>query len=247
MFFDFFNSVFNLFLIWWPWFNFLDEIYLIQFSLIYLFWVFYNSKNVYYSLFYLFLIIFFLGLSISFIQMELFTGFLWVTEFTVILIILILFFYLNVEGQISKINLKYSNFYYIFFFLFVYFFIFFRYLPFCSDYSNADTFIFDYLYEDWYESISNNLMNDFLVLTIGYYSINSLEFILIGFLLLIGSVVCVVLNKIQKNVKISNSFSFLNLFSFFTDYLNFSFLRKQDLNNQAVSTSTIRLFKKKKW
>ena len=89
-------------------------------------------------------------------------------------------------------------------------------------------------------------MNDFLVLTIGYYSVNSLEFVLIGFLLLVGSVVCVVLNKIQKNVKISNSASFLNLFSFFTDYLNFSFLRKQDLNNQGISTPTIRLFKKKK-
>lgn len=90
-------------------------------------------------------------------------------------------------------------------------------------------------------------MNDFMALTLAYYSLNSIEFILVGYLLLMGSVLCVALNKIQKNSKINGNFEFLNFFNFFSSFLNYSFLRKQSLNEQATYQPSLRLFKKKKW
>ena len=86
-----------------------------------------------------------------------------------------------------------------------------------------------------------------MVLTLGYYSINNVEFLLIGIILFIGSIICVVLNKTQKLAKYDKTSFFLNFFSFFSDFLNYSFLRKQDLNSQTNYTPNIRIFKKKKW
>ena len=46
--------------------------------------------------------------------MELFAGFLWVVECTVIFIALILLFYLNVEGTQLRFNLKSYRLYFVF-------------------------------------------------------------------------------------------------------------------------------------
>jgi hypothetical protein len=89
-------------------------------------------------------------------------------------------------------------------------------------------------------------MNDFMALTLAYYSLNSVEFLLVGYLLLMGSVLCVSLNKIQKNSKISGNSDFLNFFNFFSNFLNYSFLRKQTLSQQSNYQPSLRLFKKKK-
>jgi hypothetical protein len=247
--FDIFNDVLNFIFFWWPWVNFFDETWFLQFLIIYTFFVFYNSKNIYYSLLYLFFIIFYLGLAISIIQAELFTGFLWTTEFTVIMIALVLFFYLNVEGNILKINLKTTNFLFIYF-IYLSFFLFslFYYTNNTLFYqSNLDWLFFSYVFDDWYEAFNNTIMNDFMSLTLSYYSVNSFEFLMVGYLLLLGSVVCVSLNKIQKDVKINNNSNFLNFFNFFSNFLNFSFIRKQTLNDQSNYQPNIRLFKKKKW
>jgi hypothetical protein len=88
-------------------------------------------------------------------------------------------------------------------------------------------------------------MNDFRALTIGYYSINSVEFILIGLLLLVGSVVCINLNKVQKSLKSFKYGFYLNIFDFFKDFLNFTFIRKQNLVTQTRSVASVRIFKKK--
>jgi hypothetical protein len=67
-------------------------------------------------LLYLFVEIFYFGIFISIYQMDLFTGFLWVTEATVIFIATLLLFYLNTKGNFNKLNLaiyKYNYFYII--------------------------------------------------------------------------------------------------------------------------------------
>ena len=247
--FDILNNVINFIIFWWPWLNFFDDSWIIQFLILFTFFIFYNSKNVYYSLLYFFFIIFYIGLAISIVQAELFTGFLWTTEFTIILIILILFFYLNIEGNFLKINLKNINFYYIylfFFFLFL-FSLYFFFNPYSYIQKELNWLFFSYFYNDWYEALNNILMNDFIVLTLSYYSINSIEFFLIGYLLLLGSVVCVILNKIQKNSRINNTSNFLKFFSYFTIVFNYMFFRKQTLNLQSNYKPTLRFFKKKKW
>jgi hypothetical protein len=59
----------------------------------------------------------------------------------------------------------------------------------------------DYLWEDWYEALNNGVMNDGVGLMISYYLVNSFEFLLLGFLLLIGSLVLVNLNKLNKDIQ----------------------------------------------
>jgi hypothetical protein len=101
------------------------------------------------------------------------------------------------------------------------------------------------LIEDYYESLFNNKLNDIFSLYITYYSFSSFEFLIIGFLLLIASLVCVNLNKFNSNLKLNSYYDFFVIFDFFEDFLNFSFLRKQNLIDQTIQKSSIRFFKKK--
>merc|ERR1711959_823891 len=74
--------------------------------------VFVNT-NLYYTLLYLFFEIIYIGLYISLLQFELFTGFLWVLEGTIIFIALLLLFHLNTDGYELKNNLKVNKSLYI--------------------------------------------------------------------------------------------------------------------------------------
>lgn len=88
-------------------------------------------------------------------------------------------------------------------------------------------------------------MNDLFGLYLSYYVLSSFEFILIGFLLLFGSVVCVNLNKINRGLKSTNYYDLLSLFSFFDDFIKFFFMRKQNLVDQENHIPASRVFKKK--
>jgi hypothetical protein len=80
------------------------DVILLQFIIFYTFYLLYSASNVYYVLVYLFLQILYFGLILSILQLELFTGFLWVTELTILFIFLILCFYLNAEGSFFYLN-----------------------------------------------------------------------------------------------------------------------------------------------
>jgi hypothetical protein len=206
----------------------------------------FSALNVYYVLLYMFLEIFFFGIFISIYQMELFTGFLWVAEGTVVFISLLLLFYLNVEGNQVRLDLKIFRLYYSFG-LFVIFMLFM-----CFSYGNEFelyvplAFNFIDVWDDFYEALANTNSNDFMMLTISYYSLNSVEFILIGILLLVGSVVCVNLNKMQKSLKVQKYSNTLDVFDFFKDFVNYVFMRKQNLVDQTLNPASVRIFKKKK-
>jgi hypothetical protein len=58
-------------------------------------------------------------------------------------------------------------------------------------------------------------MNDAIGLMISYYSVNSFEFLLVGFILLVGSLIVVNLNKLNKNVHYPKYNTFLEVFNFF--------------------------------
>lgn len=205
----------------------------------------FTSNNIYYTLLYLFLEILFLGLYISLIQMELFTGFLWVLEGTIVFIALLLLFYFNTDGFNLKINLKLNKYLYIISFLF--FFLIYTPLYYLIDLEYVELQIFNILsiWDNYYESINNININDFKLLYISYYKINSLEFLTIGLILLIGSVACVNLNKIQRVMKLSNYSNYFNVFNYFNDFVDYIFLRKQNLTHQTKHKPTVKIFKKK--
>jgi hypothetical protein len=164
----------------------------------------------------LFVIFFLTGSFLAFFQAELFTAFLWLVEFTIIFIFLLILFFLNIKGfsDFSKITYNNNFLYFIFLFCFFNFFDF-----------NQNVFIFDYyvLYDNFYEAIYNNSMNDLFSLFLGFYFFNSFEFILIGFLLFIGSIFCVNFFKLNGTINIKKNISFFNFFSFYKNYLNFFF------------------------
>lgn len=224
---------------------FFIENFIIQFFILYLLYLIIVNNNLYYLLLYVFLEIVLFGLFICLYQLELFTGFLWVAEFTIIFIAVVLLFYLNVDGLHLKFNNNLNNILYfipiIFIFLLFYnldiYFELENFLP--IEFNNID------YYDDYYEALNNNIMNDFTPLTLSYYSINSIEFIIIGLLLLLGSVACVNLYKSNKNFTIIKQSNVLEMFNFFKDFINFSFLRKQDLNNQTNFNPSLRSIKKK--
>lgn len=83
-------------------------------------------------------------------------------------------------------------------------------------------------------------MNDFAGLYISYYLVHSLEFIIIGFILFIGSIGCVSLYSIlnlSKKVNYSLVTGFLSLFTKFYDIL---FMRRQTLALQTYRQDAIR-------
>lgn len=88
-------------------------------------------------------------------------------------------------------------------------------------------------------------MNDLFGLYLSYYYINSFEFLIVGLLLLIASLVSVNLNKFNRNIKSNNYYDLLTLFDFFDDFVKFLFLRKQNLVDQTISSTSTRMFKKK--
>lgn len=220
------------------------ENFLIQFFILYILYLLTTNNNLYYVLLYVFLEIVFFGLFICLYQLELFTGFLWVAEFTIIFIAVVLLFYLNIDGLHLKVNNNINSILFsipsVFLFLICYSMDLFSelelYLP-------IELNIID-VYDDYYEALNNTIMNDFTPLTLSYYSVNSAEFIFLGLLLLIGSVVCINLYKSNKNYTIVKQSNVLELFDFFKDFINFSFIRKQDLNKQSNLKPNLRSVKK---
>lgn len=225
---------------WWPWLNTAPEIFFIQTVTIYLSYLVFTYGSIYYALLYIFFDFFFIGVLLSVVQLELFTAFLWLIECTVIFIFLVLLFYVNVKS--NKVN-TYFDFNKINFMLCVCF------LFFCSLFNVMDMefcYMLDsglfFFWDDFYESLYNLIMNDLFGFMISYYWINGVEFFLVGFLLLVGSVLCVTLYKYNKNIRTQNYNNFLGLFDFFKNFVSFSFLRKQNLLKQGNALAAVKLF-----
>jgi hypothetical protein len=103
---------------WFPWTNFFNDVWFFQVLILYNILLLGLTRNTYYILMYLFLNIILIGIYLGLVQGELFTAFLWVIEFTLIFIVLLFLFYLNVEGYSFQITLNYSMFLFFLFFLF---------------------------------------------------------------------------------------------------------------------------------
>ena len=219
----------------------IDDIFIFQFFIFFtVFYTLYNS-NIYYILLYIFFTFFLVGLYLSLLQLELFTAFLWLVECSVLFVFLLLLFFLNIKGS--------YNFTVIYFNLFVVkFIVCFFFLLFSTYYSEVGNLsklnIIYNLVDNYYEYVYNIITNDLFGFNLSYYLLNAFEFLLVGILLLVGSVICVNLYLILKTTQHQNYNSLLCLFSFFNDFLNFSFLRKQNLTKQSVVKASLKLFKK---
>ena len=214
-----------------------------QLVLLYLLYLIVKSKNVFYTLVYVFLQLIFFGIFVAYYQMELYTGFLWVAEFSVVLVFLILLIYLNTDGY-TKYNNLFNSIRFIYFFILI--------LPFLFSIRHSNThlpfdFLFDYssLWDDYYEALNNTSINDFNGLFTSYYVINSFEFLLFALLLLFGTFLCVSLYKVFFTFKVIPYSNFFSIFNFFSMKINYNFLRQQNLHKQTSTPASNRVIKKK--
>ena len=224
---------------WWPWVDFFNEIFLIQIVLVILYTYTIMYSSVYYTLLYVFVLFFLFGIALSTFQLELFTAFLWLIECSVIFVFLLLLFYLNVKNIFIYTN----KFFYNYFILVFYFIYIIMVTP------NVGTSLTNlslyFILDNSYEGIFNVLQNDLFVFFISYYIINNVEFIFVGFLLLVGSIICVNLHSVNRNTRLQNYSSFINVFNFFLDMCSFVFLRKQNLIKQGNTKPSLKIFFKK--
>lgn len=100
------------------------------------------------------------------------------------------------------------------------------------------------LTDNFYEILFNFLLNDLYGFSISYYTVNFVEYIIVGFLLLLGSVVCVNLNQIGKSMGNQNYCEFFTKFKFFTNFVPFILLRRQNLINQSKQKSFVKIYTK---
>ena len=191
---------------------------------------------------YTFINFFLVGVYLSIFQIELFSAFLWLVECSVLFVFLLLLFFLNIKGSYSyTTSLNYN-------FLFVVVLI--LYFILLNQYSDSDsTSLIDIsvygMLDNYYESLFNGIGNDLFGFSLSYYFINGVEFIFIGFLLLIGSVICVSLFQMNKNIRAQSYNTYLSIFNFFIDFTSFFFLRKQNLIKQGNNKASLKIFKKK--
>lgn len=230
---------------WFPWLSFWNESWLLQLLIVVLLYFMLINSSAYMVLFYLLLQLLMLGIHLSFCQLELFTAFLWVIELTIILVCLLLLFYFNASSL-----QPYFNFYTLRSYIYCLFFIFILVGAGCIDgffeFLDFKWQSFFFLWNDYYEAIMLKASNDVYSLTVSYYTVNSFELLLVGFLLFIGSVICVNFNKYQRynrNFKLPEELDIINVYNFL---LNSFFIRKQNMTDQNSKKANLNIFKKNK-
>lgn len=214
-----------------------------QIILIYTLFLIIKSKNIFYSLLYVFIQLLFFGIFIAYYQMEFYTGFLWVAEFSIVLVFLILLIYLNTDGYI-KYNYFLTS---IKFSYFVLIAVFFSLTIKVNNITMPYDFLFDFnsLWDDYYEALNNVSINDFNGVFNSYYVFNSFELLLFAFLLLFGTLLCVSIYKSFFTYKSIPYSSFFSVFNYFSLKINFNFLRQQNLHSQTSVPASNKIMKKK--
>lgn len=193
----------------------------------------------------MFIQFFYFGVFLSIYQLDFFTGFLWLSECVVIFVFLLLLFYLAAYGNINKFDITQTIINYWIFFIFI--------LILANQpvvYTEMEFFIptelnsID-LWVDYYESFNNFNMNDAYPFLISYYGMNSLEFLIVGFLLLVVSLIVVNLNKNLITIKLTSYKSVITQHLFFKNWFDYLFLRRQNMTTQQHNSPIIKNFKKK--
>jgi hypothetical protein len=93
--------------------------------------------------------------------------------------------------------------------------------------------------------LKNFNANDLIATLISYYSYNANLLLLLGFLILVVSVILIILNKFIVVNNVQSLDAFLQIFSFFKNEITVFFLRQQNLTNQQNKPATSRILKRK--
>lgn len=228
---------------WLPWYTLSYDYTVIQLALFYVFVSFIYTYNYYSILMLLFFFVTLLSILMGIFQLDLFLGFFILIELTVIFVGVILLFYLNPKG-LDFVPNTYAI-YYNYWGLSVLILFYLANPYFSMHESYFFNFSYSFVWENFYEANCFLVKNDFISLFYSYYIYNSLTLIFIGFILFIGSLACINLNsKALKSAK-NGLPNYLSKFTKFKSFINFSFLRKQDLSAQMHANIAIKIVAKK--
>lgn len=225
---------------WFPWLNFYSEVVLLQVTMIVALYMFLSSTNLYYLTIYMLLNIFLSGIFLAFYNLEVLTGFLFVVEITAFFIIILFLLTLNFEGSLLN---KSKNFMVFSFALLA------VYLFFLTIFTRHHGIAFlnaVNCWDDYYEALSNEIMNDIFGLYLSYYSFNSPLFFLFACLIFFATLVCISLLRAIRVHSQENIISMEYIFKFFKDLVGFDFLRKQNMSQQNKRKSVTRIVRFKK-
>lgn len=211
---------------------------MLQICLILVFFSFSFSKNLFYSLVYLFFFFIYVGLVIAYLGIDMFTGFFWVVELSVIFILLLFLFFLNYSGEPARPKFSCD----VFVLATPLFFVDLG----CGLKSGSGVSDYSLMYEDFYAALANQSMSDTSGLFISYYVFNSLLLVLFGLYILVISIVCVSTLRLAQAGYVEAAGLSLKLYSFFTDLLSFELLRGQDLLAQAARRPASRVMRRRK-
>jgi len=225
---------------WFPWINFYSESFFLQLLSLVILYFFITSVNLYYSAVSMFFFIVLFSIILAYYNLEVLSGFLLVTEFTAFFIVILFLLSLNFD-TLNKNNFFYSIFVFSIFFSCFMFFLFFEYRVDSFNFLNGVNY-----WDDYYEAISNLIMNDIFGLYLSYYYLNSFMFLIFMFLIFIASLICILIVKTSKISLYNSMLSFNYVFNFFKDLVAFDFLRKQNMNYQNNKKPTTKLVKYKK-
>jgi hypothetical protein len=143
----------------------------------------------------------------------------------------------NIKGVVGFINSNYYN--YIVAVSFISLVVFYY-----SELECANTSVFVFYYDDFYTAVNSQINNDFYGMYVSYYCINILEYLIVGLILLFGSVFCITLYKVCSIISYNKYTPLFKVFNFFGDFINFFFLRKQNLTKQGISKEVVKIYKK---
>ncbi len=198
----------------------------------------------YYTVFYLLIQTILCGLMLTYYNMDLFSAFLFLAEFVIIFISILLIFYLNVYGNTNR-NIS------IFYLKRNFFLILPAFLNITNNiYSELDNFSEFFInsslfYDNYYVYLNLSMFNDFYGLFISLFNLNTIPTLIIAYLLLIGSFIAVNIHVSIKSVKTLKYSNFFLVFDIFKDFSKFIFMRKQNLTDQLHTSSSTRVFSKK--
>lgn len=225
--------------------NFLTavELFFLQVLIVYFLTNYFNVVILFYNLIYFFLVIVMIILYLFILQIDLFGLFLLMTELVIVFVTLLLIFNLSSQGEkTTDVKNKFETIWLLFGFIFFSGVYIHTYEP---EFYLPSLFLDSQIWDNYYEALNNILNNDlFSVFSVLYYNY-SLFLILIGFFLLIGSLICVNLNKIFLKTNTKNYANIFDAYEFLSNVSDSVFLRKQNLNNQTTHETSTKEFKKK--
>jgi hypothetical protein len=91
-----------------------------------------------------------------------------------------------------------------------------------------------FTWDNYYEALFNDVANDIHALFLSYYCLNSLIFIIFGFIIFITTIVCIMILRCARLTYAAVIAKFLGITGYFTSFTSYEFLRKQNMFFQGL-------------